>query len=149
MGGNVGGGGCGFKAQKQRGPAHSPAQGPGGQGSYPVKRQEGAMQEGGCRFKAQRRQGASAFANAGQRVWAKNLKPSACGSILGMLWPTAVWNNSGRVVIPHYCDEDGEGEGIGRDIGCCLLTWAPLLSLLLLPPLPSPSLSPPYLSILG
>ena len=46
------------------------------------------------------------------RVWAKNLKPSTCGSISGMLWPMAVWNNSRRVVNPHYWDEDGEGEGI-------------------------------------
>jgi hypothetical protein len=55
----------------------------------------GMLGGGGCRLMLWRQQGARAFANMrlGSGVWAKNLKPSICGSISGVPCETAVWGD--------------------------------------------------------
>jgi hypothetical protein len=50
---------------------------------------------GGCSLITWRQQGCSAFANVrlGGRFWAKNLKPSVCGSVSGVPRKMAAWGD--------------------------------------------------------
>src|SRR5258705_5598220 len=80
---------------------------------------------GGCRLITWRQQGCSTFTNMrlGGRFWAKNPKPSVCGSVLGVPCEMAAWGDGGgwwvrvgdieAAWVLRSCPGEGRGRGLG------------------------------------